>query len=79
MIVSNCCLGTESDILRRAMRNCKAAGYPIVMHNYDEAVAELPIGAGSVEEMERLMLDLEPWTEGLPLTAHGWRGKRYRK
>ena len=39
----------------------------------------MPRGVGSVEEMTKLMLDLDPWTEGLPLTAHGGRAKRYRK
>jgi DNA polymerase len=79
LAMQNSCLGTESDILRRGMKNCEAAGYPIVMHCYDEAVAETPRGVGSVEQMKKLLLDLEPWTEGLPLTAHGWIGKRYRK
>lgn len=78
IIVSNC-LGIESDILRGALRRLDAAGYPVVSHNYDEAVAELPRGAGSVAEMERLMLDVGSLYEGLPLNAHGWAGKRYRK
>ena len=39
----------------------------------------MPRGAGSVEEMTKLMLDLDPWTEGLPLTAHGAKSKRYFK
>lgn len=79
LAMQNSCLGAESCILRKGMRNCEEAGYPIVMHCYDEAVSERPRGAGSVEEMETLMLQLDPWTEGLPLTAHGWAGKRYRK
>jgi len=79
LLMENCCLGAESDVLRVAMRKCEAAGYPIVLHVYDEAVAEVPRSFGSVEEMERLMLDLPSWTAGLPLAAHGWRGKRYAK
>ncbi len=39
----------------------------------------MPKGSGSVEEMSRLMLNLEPWTEGLPLTAHGEKTFRYKK
>jgi DNA polymerase len=79
LLMENCALGAESDILRRAMRKCEDAGYPIVLHVYDEAVAEVPRSFGSVEEMERLMLDLPPWTKNLPLTAHGYRAKRYAK
>jgi DNA polymerase len=77
--MENLCLGIEREILVNGMRKCEAAGYTITIHNYDEAVAEVPQGFGSVEEMERLMLDLPHWTKGLPLTAHGFRAKRYAK
>ena len=79
LAMQNNCLGAESDILRHGMKRCEEAGYPIVMHCYDEAVAEKPRGVGSVEEMSALMLDLEPWTTGLPLTCHGERVFRYKK
>ena len=77
--MQNLCLGIESDILRVGMRNLEAAGYPVTMHNYDEAVAEVPRGFGSVAEAEKLMLDLPAIYTDLPLGAHGWRGKRYAK
>jgi DNA polymerase len=68
------------DIQMPAIRRCEAAGYPVVMHTYDEIVAEVPIGAGSVEHMESLMTEPLPWTAGWPIkAAGGWRGARYRK
>lgn len=79
LATENTAMSMERDILVVGMQNCEAAGYPIVCHNYDESVAEMPHGAGSVEEMEQLMLDLPSIYDGLPLSAHGWRGKRYRK
>lgn len=82
IIISNCALGAESDILRVGMRNCEDGGYPIVLHCYDEAVSEMPHGRGSVDEMAGLMLDFSKrakWAVELPLGAAGWRGKRYRK
>lgn len=75
----NICMGVERDILVRGMFNCEAAGYPIVFHTYDEGVAEAPHGFGSAAEMERLMLDIPAIYSGIPLAAHGWRGKRNRK
>ena len=79
LAMQNSSLGIESCILRRGLKNCRENGYPVALHCYDEAVAELPRGQGSVAEMSRLMLDLEPWTEGLPLTCHGEKSFRYKK
>ncbi len=77
--MQNLCLGIESDILRGAMRRVEAAGYEICTHNYDEIVAEAPCGAKSLDEMTAIMLDLPGCYAGLPLSAHGWTGKRYKK
>lgn len=79
LAMENLCLAIERDILVCGMRNCERAGYLIVSHCYDEAVAEVPRDFGSVEEMERLMLDLPAIYADLPLAAHGFRAKRYSK
>lgn len=67
------------DLLVNGMRKAEAAGYPIVMHVYDEMVAEVPRGSGDLAAFERLICELPGWAAGLPLQASGWRGKRYRK
>lgn len=67
------------DILVNGMFKAEAAGYPIVLHVYDEMVAEVPRGFGDLAEFEKLICELPEWAAGLPLTASGWRGKRYRK
>lgn len=68
------------DILRYAIVQLRAAGYPTVLHVYDEILVEVPEGHGSIEEVERIMGTMPPWCADWPVRASGgWRGKRYRK
>ena len=68
------------DILWFTMVNIERAGYPIVLHVYDEIVAEIIKGWGTLEEFERIMSTLPAWAAGWPLLAKGgWTGLRYRK
>lgn len=79
-LVENIVQATAHDLQRFSILNQEAAGYPIVLHVYDENVAEVPEGWGSVEEFERLMMLVPNWATGWPVkAAGGWRGKRYRK
>ena len=67
------------DLLVNGMFKAEEAGYPIIAHVYDEIVCEVPRGFGDLKTFEKLICELPAWAEGLPLTAGGWRGKRYRK
>lgn len=72
------------DVLRRGCVNLEAAGYPVVLHVYDEIVSEVPEGVGSIEEFERLVtlevLKRLQWAADWPIKAPGgYREKRYRK
>lgn len=84
-IAENIVQATAHDIQRFGIVNQIAAGYPIVLHVYDENVAEVPEGYGSIEEFERIMSTMPAWahdSDGIPWpirASGGWRGKRYRK
>lgn len=79
-LTENIVQATAHDILRYAILNLRAAGYPTVLHVYDEVVVEVPTGTGSIEEVERIMSTMPPWAADWPVAAAGgWRGRRYRK
>ena len=79
-LVENCNQAQCRDIQWHGVQALERAGYPIVLHVYDEDVAEVPEGVGSVEELERIMGDLPEWCADWPIKAQGgWRRKRYGK
>lgn len=79
-LVENVVQGTAHDIQRFGILALRAAGYPTILHIYDENVAEIPHGTGSIDEFERIMSTMPPWAADWPIVASGgWRGVRYRK
>jgi len=79
-LTENIVQATAHDILRHAILSLRAAGYPTVLHVYDEIVAEIPEGTGSIEQFEQIMKSMPTWAADWPIdAAGGWRGKRYRK
>ena len=71
--------GYASCLLRRALINLEAAGYPIVGSVHDEAIAEVPEGFGSVEDAGALMCKQDAHADGLPLAVAGHLKPRYGK
>jgi DNA polymerase len=75
-------------LLRYAILNLRAAGFPTVLHVYDEIVVEIPKTVPTppgmadpwVARVEEIMSTVPPWAAGWPVKASGgWRGRRYRK
>lgn len=79
-LTENVVQAVARDILMHGLINLEAAGYPIVLHVHDEALAEIKEGWGSVTEFEAILSILPKWCKDWPVKARGgWRGKRYRK
>ncbi|WP_123053065.1 DNA polymerase [Clostridium sp. JN-1] len=78
-IVENIVQATSRDLLAEAMLRLDKAGYKIVAHVHDEAICEVPIGEGSVEEMCAIMAESPKWVKGLPLKADGYECNFYMK
>ncbi len=79
-LTENIVQATARDIQWYGMLNLDRAGYPIVLHVYDENVGEVPKGWGSVAEFERIMATMPPWATGWPIkAAGGWLQDRYSK
>lgn len=78
-LVENIVQATARDVLAEAMLRLDQEGFPIVFHVHDEAIAEVPDGERSIEEMNQIMSVNPVWAEGLPLSAEGFETKYYMK
>lgn len=67
------------DCLAVAMLRLDDAGYRINFHVHDEVVLDVPIGTGSMKEVEDLMGQPINWAPGLPLGADSFETDYYKK
>ena len=78
-LAENATQAIARDILAHALLTLEKNGYPVIFHVHDEAVIEMPIGQGSLEEACRLMAITPDWAKDLPLRADGYECAYYRK
>ena len=78
-LAENATQAIARDILAHALLTLEKNGYPVVFHVHDEAVIEMTIGQGFLEEACRLMAIAPDWAEDLPLRADGYECPYYRK
>jgi len=52
--------------------------YDVVIHVHDSVCAEVPTGAGSVDEFCALMEQLPSWADGMPVAVEGYRDRCFR-
>lgn len=67
------------DCLAVAMLRLDEVGYRINFHVHDEVILDVPIGTGSMEEVENIMGQSINWAPGLPLGADSFETFYYKK
>jgi DNA polymerase len=78
-LLENIAQGIARDVLAEGMLAIDDAGYDIALHVHDEAVADVPHGTGSVQEINELMSRPVAWAPGLPLAAESFETDFYKK
>ena len=77
-LFENACQAIAHDIQRYGITALERAGWPIVLHVYDEDVAE--ISDADVDKFEQIMSQLPPWATDWPIkVGGGYAARRYRK
>jgi len=79
VLVHNCTQAVCRDLMAEAILRAEAQRYWVVMHVHDEIITEIPEGWGDLAHFENLMSIIPNWAPGLPITAKGFRAKRYQK
>jgi DNA polymerase bacteriophage-type len=81
LLAENATQAAASDVLRDTMVEIDGLDWPIAGHTHDEILLEVREGEAD-EALAMLQEEMErgfTWSEGLPLVAECWTGKRYRK
>lgn len=79
-LAENITQAVSRDILAEALVRTDAGGGQIVLHVHDEIVVEMDERKPDLlKHFETLVAASPAWATGLPISAEGWRGKRYRK
>jgi DNA polymerase len=79
-LFENLCQAVARDVLFENMPHVENAGYEILLSIHDELLTEAPdTDDFTADGLSALMATVPSWAEGLPLSAGGFDGYRYRK
>lgn len=78
-LTENVVQAVARDIMVAATLRCEKAGFRYLFSVHDEVICEREVGRDWLPEYERVIMTLPAWAGGLPITAKGWRGPRYKK
>jgi len=78
-LTENVTQAVARDLLAEAVVRIESADpYDVVIHVHDSIAAEVPKGAGDVDEFCALMAQLPQWAAGCPIDAEGYRSTRFQ-
>ncbi len=66
------------DLLAAATVRLRGTIYEVPLHVHDSIVAEVPAGAGDVDEFCEIMARAPAWAAGFPIKAEGYRSTRFK-
>ena len=77
----NAVQAASRDILATGIFNAEKAGFACILSVHDELIAEIDASApeSALDAFFACMADAPQWADGCPVSAAGWRGRRYRK
>ncbi|HVJ70561.1 MAG TPA: DNA polymerase [Sphingomicrobium sp.] len=67
------------DILRDGLLGADEAGFKLIGHVHDEAIAEGDDNPDDLREFERVLCQSSEWADGFPILTEGYIDKAYRK
>ena len=81
LLFENLVQATARDLFAESILRLESAGLPVVLHVHDEVVVEVTEadGARARDEVERLMRQVPPWAEGLPVEVKAHTARRFMK
>ena len=78
-IVENVVQATSREILEDKKASLEAQGYDTILSVYDEIVAEMPVGQGTLDEFTGIMRSRDGFYSEWPIFVDAWGGERYKK
>lgn len=78
-IVENITQAVARDAMAESMLEVEKKDYEVILTVHDEILCEADEGHGDLKEFEAIMGAVPKWAVGCPITAEGWKGKRYKK
>ena len=78
-LVENVIQALTRDVLRDGLLASDRAGFKLVGHVHDEAIAEGANSKSDLAEFERLLCHSSDWAEGFPIETEGFISKVYKK